>query len=402
MADSLDRFLSSDERSALRAPIESASPFPAIAYRSQAYFDLEVERVFKPNWVAIGLAPSLPNPGDVNPLWIFGYPIVMVRDGAGRLRVFHNISVHDGCPVVLTKGSGLDRLEGPYHGWLYDLEGKLIGAPYWDGFAEADLSALRHRDVDLKDIRSGIWQGIVFINLSDDAPPLEDFLAPMIQFYSDYDFSTLAMAFDSEDGDGLHRFPAKANWKLLWENYAPDVYHENFVHVNYRKSDHVPRVDGKGGKTFTEVNDRGFMGLAFDTEAVGDTYPGQALPKIRRISDGQPVKRSSIMNMYPNLGFLVFPTRIRVSILIPNGPADCEWLLGSFYSDGAASDPDYKAEREAGFAGSALARVEDDRICEWVQRARCSPVPAKTFYSPFWEGMPYSFNRLILDDLERT
>ena len=143
MAEPLDRFLSPAEREALRAPIETASPFPAIAYTSQAYFDLEVERVFAPNWVAIGLAPSLPNPGDVYPLWIFGYPIVMVRDGAGQLRVFHNICAHDGCPVVLVKGSSLDCLEAPYHGWLYDLEGHLIGAPYWDGFAEADISARR-------------------------------------------------------------------------------------------------------------------------------------------------------------------------------------------------------------------------------------------------------------------
>ena len=120
---------------------------------------------------------------------------------------------------------------------------------------------------------------IVFINFTGDAPPLEDFLAPMIEFYGDHDFSTVTMAFDSEDGDGLHRFPAKANWKLLWENYAPDVYHENFVHLQYRKSDHVPRVDGRGGKTFTEVDDRGFMGLAFDTAAVGGTYPAVELPK---------------------------------------------------------------------------------------------------------------------------
>ena len=91
MSESLHRFLSPAERAALRAPIEAASPFPAIAYTSPAYFELEVERVFAPNWVAIGLAPSLPNPGDVHPLWIFGYPIMMVRDGAGHLRVFHNI-----------------------------------------------------------------------------------------------------------------------------------------------------------------------------------------------------------------------------------------------------------------------------------------------------------------------
>jgi len=402
MAESLDRFLSQAERAALRAPIESASPFPAIAYTSQEFFDLEVERVFAPNWVAVGMAPALPDPGDVQPLWIFGFPIVLVRDGSGCLRVFHNICPHDGCPVVTVPRSGLEHLEAPYHGWIYDLEGRLIGAPYWDGFAASDIADLRKRDVDLREIRSGIWQGIVFINLSGDAPSLEDFLAPMIEFYRDYDFSTMTMAFDSEDGDGLHRYPAKANGKLLWENYALDVYHENFVHFNYRKSPHVPRVDGRGRKTYDEINDRGFMGLAFDTASVGDTYPGQQLPKIRRRSDGQPVTRSSIMNMYPNLGFLVFPTRIRISILIPNGPDDCEWLLASFYNDGAATDPDLRAEREDGFAGSALARVEDDRICELVQRARRSPVPAKSFYSPFWEGMLYSFNRQILDDLERS
>lgn len=402
MADPLESLLSPAERAALRASIESASPFPPIAYTSQDFFELEVERVFAPTWVAVGMAPALPSPGDVHPLWIFGYPVVMVRDGGGRLRVLHNVCAHDGCPVVTARGSGLERLEAPYHGWLYDLEGRLIGVPYWDGYAEADISALRDRDVDLKEIRSGIWQGIVFVNLTGDAPPLEDFLAPMIEFYGDHDFSTVTMAFDSEDGDGLHRFPAKANWKLLWENYAPDVYHENFVHLQYRKSDHVPRVDGRGGKTFTEVDDRGFMGLAFDTAAVGGTYPAVELPKIRRVSDGQPIARSSIMNMYPNLGVLVFPTHIRVSILIPNGPEDCEWLLASFFNDGAATEPAFREDRERGFAGSALARVEDDRICELVQRARRSPAPAKAFYSPFWEGMLYSFNRRVLDDLERS
>ncbi|MEM7222961.1 MAG: aromatic ring-hydroxylating dioxygenase subunit alpha [Pseudomonadota bacterium] len=401
MPDALDAFLSPAARAALCAPIEEASPFPAIAYTSQDYFDLEVERVFASNWVAIGMAPSLANPGDAHPLWVFGFPLLMVRDEAGTLRVFHNLCAHDGCPVVTTRRTGLERLEAPYHGWLYDLQGRLIAAPFWDGFADADLAGLRAKDVDLKEIRSAVWQGIVFINLSGAAPGLEDFLAPMIEHFSDCDFSGLTMAFDSEDGDGLHRFPAKANWKLLWENYAPDVYHENFVHAMYRASDHVPRVDGRGGKTFEEVNDRGFMGLAFETAAVSHTYPAVELPKIRRLSDGQPLTRSSIMNMYPNLGFLVFPDRVRVSILIPNGPADCEWLLASFYADGAAEDPNLKAERERSLSGSAMARVEDDRICEAVQKARRSPVAAKRFYSPFWEGMLYSFNRQVLDDLER-
>ena len=42
MVESLERLLSPAERAAVRAPIEAASPFPPIAYTSQAYFDLEV------------------------------------------------------------------------------------------------------------------------------------------------------------------------------------------------------------------------------------------------------------------------------------------------------------------------------------------------------------------------
>lgn len=386
----------------MRAPIETAMPFPNLAYTSQGYFELEVERVFTRNWVAVGYAPSVATPGDVQPLWIFGFPLLILRDDEGTVRVFHNIGAHDGCPVIEARASGLTQLTGPYHGWTYDLKGRLIDAPYWDGREKPDLEALRRREVDLKQIRSGIWCGIVFIDLSGKAPALEEFLAPMIEFYADYDFSNLGMAFDSADGDGIHRFRARANWKALWENYAPDVYHEGFVHAMYRKSAHVPRVDKAGRKTYREVNDRGLMGLAFETDAVPSTYPSVRLPKLRHKSSGQPVATSSIFNMYPNLAFLVFPTRMRVSILIPNGPDECEWLIATFYADGAATDPACKADREASLAASIMARLEDDRVCEAVQRARRSPVFRRRFYSPFWEGMLYSFNNRILDDLERA
>ncbi len=401
MNDRLERFLAPDELAALRAPIGAASPFPNIAYTSPDYFDLEVERVFARNWVAVGYAPAVPRPGDVQPLYIFGFPILILRDDEGVVRVFHNIGAHDGCPVVEARASGLQQLVGPYHGWIYDLKGRLIDAPYWDGHQRADLSELRRRGVDLKEIRSAVWCGIVFINLSGGARPLEEFLAPLIEFYADYDFAALAMAFDSPDGDGIHRFRARANWKTLWENYAPDVYHEGFVHAMYRASDHVPRVDKEGRKTYREVNDRGLVGLAFETEAVPSTYPAVRLPSIRHKSSGQPVATSSIFNMYPNLAFLVFPSRVRASILIPNGPDDCEWLLATFYADGAATDPACRKDRDATLAASTVARLEDDRVCEAVQRARRSPVFRQRFYSPFWEDMLYSFNRRVLDDLER-
>ena len=84
MSDTLDRFLGADERAAVRAPIEAASPLPNIAYTSREFFALEVERIFAPNWVAVGYAPSVAQPGDVHPMTIFGWPIVMLRGDDGE------------------------------------------------------------------------------------------------------------------------------------------------------------------------------------------------------------------------------------------------------------------------------------------------------------------------------
>jgi hypothetical protein len=57
--------------------------------------------------------------------------------------------------------------------------------------------------------------------------------------------------------------------------------------------------------------------------------------------------------------------------------------------------------RERSLNASARARVEDDRVCELVQRARASPAHRSLFYSPFWDQMHHDFNIMVLDDLER-
>ena len=398
----LSEFLTDEDRAAIRAPISEARAFPQVAYRSQEFFDLEVAHLFSQNWVAVGFAGSLPHIGDVAPLDIFGIPLLITRSDDKAIRVFHNVGAHDGCPIVLTRQSQATTLEGPYHGWQYNLRGELVKAPFWDGTPNPDLSALRKQSADLKEIRSGIWNDIIFIDLSGRCPPLPAFLAPLMILVEDFDFSTLELAMDSADGDGIHRFHAKANWKPLWENYAPNVYHEGFVHEQYRRSAHVPRVDGQARKTFREINDGIVKGLAFESANVSNTYPAVDFPRIKSRAAGLPVTTSYILNIYPNATVLAFPTHVRMSILAPEDAGNTRWLVASYYADGSARDPAYKEMRQRSIDGSARARVEDDRVCEAVQRARRSPAYRSLFYSPFWDQMHYDFNKMVLNDLERA
>jgi choline monooxygenase len=395
-------FLTDEDRTAIRAPISEARTFPQIAYRSQDFFELEVAHLFTRNWVAVGFAGSLPHVGDVAPLEMFGMPLLITRAEDQAIRLFHNIGAHDGCPIALTRQSRVTTLEAPYHGWQYNLRGELVKAPFWDGTPNPDPLPLRKRAADLQEIRCGVWNDIIFMDLSGRCAPLPVFLAPLIALFADWDFSTLEMANDSDDGDGSHRFLARANWKPLWENYAANVYHEGFVHEQYRRSTHVPRVDALAQRTFREINDGIVKGLAFETARVGHTYPDVDFPRIKSRMTGSPVTESYILNIYPNATFLAFPTHVRMGILVPEDVGNSRWLIASYYPDGSARDPAYKQMRERSFAGSARARVEDDRVCEAVQRARRSPAYRSHIYSPYWDQMHYDFNKMVLDDLERA
>jgi choline monooxygenase len=398
----LSDFLTDEDRAAIRAPISEARTFPQIAYCSEDFFEFEVAQLFSRNWVAVGFAGGLPHAGDVAPLEIFGIPLLITRAEDRVIRVFHNVGAHDGCPIVLTRQSQLSTLEGPYHGWQYNLRGELVKAPFWDGTPNPDPSRLRKQAADLKEIRTGIWNDIIFIDLSGKCPGLITFLTPLIALFEDFNLSTLEMANDSADGDGVHRFAAKANWKPLWENYAPNVYHEGFVHEQYRRSTHVPRVDAKGRKTFREVNDGIVKGLAFESAAVSNTYPDVDFPRIKSRATSLPVTTSFILNIYPNAAFLAFPTHVRISILVPENAGNTQWLIASYYAEGSARDPAYREMRQRSIDGSARARIEDDRVCEAVQRARRSPAHRSLFYSPFWDQMHYDFNKMVLNDLERA
>ena len=138
-ADGLERFLSAEQRASIRAPISEARTLPRAAFTSQDFFDLEVERIFRRNWMALCFAGALPQRGDVVPLELFGMPLLALRGDDAQVRVFHNVCPYDGCLVSLDPQERARELVVPYHGWRYDLRGRLRAIPYWDGNETPEL-----------------------------------------------------------------------------------------------------------------------------------------------------------------------------------------------------------------------------------------------------------------------
>src|SRR6202167_1272947 len=104
-----------------------ATTLPPEAYTSEAFFQLEVDRVFRREWLVIGHVSQLPKVGDYFTLDLLGEMIVVVR-AADRIRALSRICLHRWAPLV--NGSGnVRRFSCPFHKWAYGLDGRLLGAP---------------------------------------------------------------------------------------------------------------------------------------------------------------------------------------------------------------------------------------------------------------------------------
>ena len=199
-------------------PVRQATHAPGHIYSDPEIYALEKEKIFLKDWLAVARVEELENPGDFMTFRIADEPIVVTRDNAGSLNAFANVCKHRGVEVATGTGN-LNEFSCPYHGWLYDLEGKLVGAPYMKESEGFDPANCRLDPVNL-----GVWRGWVFVNLDTNCEPLEDFVA---DFEADFGF----MQQDKQKIFAKFETTLDCNWKLVVEN-AMDKYHINTIHLD--------------------------------------------------------------------------------------------------------------------------------------------------------------------------
>ena len=263
MADPLDALIDAEARSGIKEPIESARTLPRQAFTSESFQALEVERIFTRHWIAARFECEIPEPGDAQPFDLCDMPLLAVRGNDGRARVFHNVCPYDGCPVVFAPAKGLTELVVPYHGWTYDLSGKLVGTPFWNGQPDCEIADLSGRSGDLVEVASETWLGAVWVNLAVEPEPFASHIAPAERVLSEYRLDDLAVGCTTEGEPVVGRGELHANWKTFLENACVNVLHESFVHRTYRESPQVPRVTADGTPTWFHGQDGNLLNLVF-------------------------------------------------------------------------------------------------------------------------------------------
>ena len=120
---------------------ESQMKVPMATYRDLERWETEMEQVFRRSPLVVAFSCDLRNPGDFDSLEIADRPILVVRGDDGVARTFLNVCRHRGAQVA--EGCGhARRFTCPYHSWVYDTKGALVGVPGKNTFGELDVGGL--------------------------------------------------------------------------------------------------------------------------------------------------------------------------------------------------------------------------------------------------------------------
>lgn len=387
--------LTQAETEAMRKPIGLARTFPRRAFTAADFFAHEQERIAGRNWLAACFSDEIPDAGDALPIDIWGLPIFAVRDSDGSVRAFHNVCPYDGCPVITAPVKQATDLRVTYHGWRYDLRGRLIDAPYWAGPPGNGLDEVPSEHRALEEIRCGVSLGVVFVNVSTRPVDLSDHIGPLEELLGGFDLDDLGTATDESGEVEVFESVLATNWKTFADNDCLNILHESFTHAMYAASPEIPRVSPDGTPKFEVVSTGDVFGFSYAESDVTDTYPPIDLPHIGRNSRPE---RGFFLQIYPNLSVAVMDSLIAPVIQFPEAP-DRTRVRGATLVRKSAATSDYAPRRRAADELFAQAAEEDAAVMEAIQRSRRSPARDRGFYAPFWDEPQYLFANRILDDL---
>ena len=187
-------------------------------------YDDEMAKIFGRAWLMIGHESLVPRPDDFFHTYMGEDPVILTRDGKGRLHALLNMCRHRGNRVCRVDDGNAKRFMCTYHGWTYRNDGTLEHVP---GESEAYYGALNKSAFGLIEARVETYAGIVFATWAEDAPGLDAYLGDA-RWYLD----TL---FNRRDGGTVALGPMKwlepVNWKTLVDNCS-DNYHVPTSHLS--------------------------------------------------------------------------------------------------------------------------------------------------------------------------
>ena len=199
---------------------QPGTPLAQRFYTDPAIYQLELDRILTRNWFLAGHVSQIREPGDFFVTRMANESAIVVRGSDGNVKAFANVCRHRGSLVCLQTSGSVRKFECPYHGWMYDIDGRLTAA-------RAMPPEFDKKSYGLLPVSLEILGGLIFIAFTDKPPSLHGARRDLAEPFRMFGFENLKVA-------ASKAYPIAANWKLAVENYQ-ECYHCATAHPDYAR-----------------------------------------------------------------------------------------------------------------------------------------------------------------------
>lgn len=350
--------------------ISRAWSIPASFYTQANVAKAEEEKIFRRTWQVVGHRDQLSKPGDFFTIELLGEPLLLVRGPKGELRCFYNVCRHRAGPPA--EGCGSRKLfRCGYHGWTYDLDGKLISAPEFEDVQDFDPAQFT-----LASVRAEEWSHLIFINFDPQPRPLAEWLGELPKQAERFGFTGMKL-FERRT------YAMKCNWKTYIDNYL-EGYHLPSVHPGLNRE-----LD------YNAYTVEVYPGHVRQFSPIRGAQAGDVSP--RRYQEASESLTTDYFWAFPNWMLNCYPDNVSLNIVLPVN-AECSLAIFEWY----LPEKDLGcAAAKASVEFSDQIQAEDVAICEIVQKNLRSRSYQRGRYSVKQEKGVHAFHRMYAEMMNK-
>jgi phenylpropionate dioxygenase-like ring-hydroxylating dioxygenase large terminal subunit len=187
-------------------------------YFSPDWMVREWDRLWTRVWLIAGVVSDVREPGDYVTFDLGRESILVTRTESAEIKAYSNVCQHRGNRLEHNDSGSVPRFTCSFHSWQFGLNGELQRITDEDTFRP---EVVCHRP-GLRELRCETRAGIIFVNMDDEAGPLDEFIGLPDGYLEGYNLDQMFVV-------SHHISEWAANWKTGIDAFY-ETYHLHAVH----------------------------------------------------------------------------------------------------------------------------------------------------------------------------